>query len=236
MAIDLESNFAASSEVVESTVKKNGQPYDERMRVVIAKAALSKARRDATFQVVPRALAKPVETEVRKLLLGDSKTLGRRREAVMSWINKLGIDVKRVWGALGINGEGDLGIDQLEQLTGLRTAIRDNEVTIDEAFPDPKATTGKNIGDVLGKATDKPADQKPAETPPVAAKQYTAEERQAILKEVEDLMLTHEVGESRIMKYVHEKKLAKEGQDEVGTLSTEVLDGLRAVIPSLKKK
>lgn len=137
MAIDLESNFASTSEVVEATIKKNGQPIDERMRVVIAKAALAKARRDATFQVVPRALAKPIETEVRRLLLGDSKSIADRRAKVMAWINVLGIDVKRVWAALGIGGEADLGVEQLEELTGIRTAIKDGEVTIDEAFPDP---------------------------------------------------------------------------------------------------
>ncbi len=135
MAIDLESNFASSSEVIEATVKKDGTPYDERMRVVIAKSALAKARRDATFQVVPRALAKPIESAVRSLLLGDSETLTKRREKVISWISKLGIDAKRVYAALGIAGESELGAEQLEQLTGLRTAIKDNEVTIDEAFP-----------------------------------------------------------------------------------------------------
>ncbi|RMH26832.1 MAG: hypothetical protein D6692_08530 [Planctomycetota bacterium] len=144
MAIDLESNFAASSEVVESTVKRNGQPYDERMRVVIAKAALAKARRDATFQVVPRALAKPIEAEVRRLLMGNSQTIERRRAAVLAWLDKLGIDPARVWYALGIKGPGDIGVDQLEQLTGIRTAIRDGDVTVDEAFPPLTSSGGKS--------------------------------------------------------------------------------------------
>jgi hypothetical protein len=142
MAIDLESNFAASSETVESTVKKNGQPYDERMRVVIAKAALAKALRDATFKVVPRALAKPVEAAVRKLLMGDAQTLAKRRDAVVGWINKLGIDPKRVWAALHIGGPADIGVEQLETLTGIRTAIKDGDSTIDDAFPDPDAPKG----------------------------------------------------------------------------------------------
>ncbi len=135
MAIDLESNFASSAEVVEATVKRDGKPYDERMRVVIAKAALAKARRDATFQVVPRALAKPIEAEVRRVLCGDAKTIERRREAALAWANKSGIDAERVFLALGIKGEADLGAEALEQLTGLRTAIRDGDIAIDEAFP-----------------------------------------------------------------------------------------------------
>ena len=137
VATDLESGYTAASEVIEATVDRNGNPYSERMRVVIAKSTLAKARRDATFIVVPRALAKPVETEVRRLLMGDSQTLEARRAAVIAWVSKLGIDTSRVWAALGIKGEADLGVEQLEQLTGIRTAIKDNEVGIDEAFPLP---------------------------------------------------------------------------------------------------
>lgn len=144
MAIDLEANFASSSEVVESTVKRDGTPYDERMRAVVAKAALAKARRDATFQVVPRALWRPIEAEVKKILIGDAKSLDTRRKAISEWIKSLGIDPKRVYLALGVNGIEDVGIDQIETLTGVRTAIKEGDVTIDEAFPpeplkEPKA-------------------------------------------------------------------------------------------------
>lgn len=136
-AHDLESNFASTSEVIESTVKRDGTPYDERMRIVIAKAALAKARRDATFQVVPKALCKPVEAEARKVAIGDASTMSARRSAVMSWIGKLGIDTVRVFAAIGVKGEEDIGLDELTTLTGIKTAIKDGEVTVDEAFPLP---------------------------------------------------------------------------------------------------
>ena len=118
-AHDLESNFASSCEVIESTVKKDGKPYDERMRVVIAKACLAKARRDATFQVVPKALCKPIETAARAVALGDITTLDKRRDAVMQWVGKLGINPSRVFTALGIAGPDDIGMDELATLTGL---------------------------------------------------------------------------------------------------------------------
>lgn len=144
MAMDLESNFASSSEVVESTVDKNGRPYTERMRAVIAKAALAKARRDATFQVVPKALAKPIEQAVRRLLTGGAKSLDKRRATVVEWIKSFGgageFDQNRVWKALGIEGIADLGIEHIETLTGIRTAIRDGETTVDEAFPGERMT------------------------------------------------------------------------------------------------
>lgn len=139
VAHDLERNFYATTEVIESTVNKYGKPYDERMRVVIAKAAIAKARRDATFQVVPRALGKPIERAVREMLYGDAKSLSKRRSSAEQWIKKLGIAEERVYAALGIGGIADMTGKHLELLTGLRTAIKDGEVNIDEAFPEIKA-------------------------------------------------------------------------------------------------
>lgn len=136
-AHDLESNFASSCEVIESTVKKDGKPYDERMRVVIAKACLAKARRDATFQVVPKALCKPIEIAARAVAIGDASTLASRRDAVMGWISKLGIESSRVFAALGIVGPDEIGLEQLATLTGIKTAIKDGDVTVDDAFPRP---------------------------------------------------------------------------------------------------
>lgn len=164
MAMDLESNFASSSEVVESTVDSKGRPYSERMRTVVAKAALAKARRDATFQVVPKALAKPIEQAVRKLLLGEAKSIEKRRTAVMDWIKSLGgageFDRKRVWNALNIQGEADLGIDQIETLTGIRTAIKDGETTIDEAFPWERPTVVRATAPAGTEAPDQGLDYK----------------------------------------------------------------------------
>ena len=135
VAHDLESNFFCSSEVIESTVDRNGKPYNDRMRVVIAKAALAKARRDATFQVVPRALAKPIEVAVRELLFGNTQSLSKRRENVRAWIKKLGIDEERVYNALDVKGVEDMGEKELELLTGIKTSIKNRDTSIDDAFP-----------------------------------------------------------------------------------------------------
>jgi hypothetical protein len=205
MAHDLQSNFAASSEVIESTVKKDGKPYDERMRIVIAKSALAKARRDATFQVVPRALAKPVEAEVRKVLLGDSQTLERRRATVCGWIAKVGLDEKRVWKALGIAGRSELNIDVLATLTGIRTAIKDNEVTIDEAFPPleaPKAATKLSdlVDPVPGAA---PAGTAAATAqPPGQPAQSSAPgvDREKVIDEIKNRILDERTSEAAILK------------------------------------
>ena len=121
--------------VIESFVKKDGSLYSERMKIVVAKAALAKARRDATFQVVPGALCKTLEDAARKTAIGTTKTLSKRRATVLDWINKTSIEPERIYNALNINGIEDLGLKELEVLTGLRTAIKDGDTTLDEAFP-----------------------------------------------------------------------------------------------------
>ncbi len=135
VAHDLESNFLSTSEVVESTLTKFGKPMSPRMRVVIAKAALAKARRDAIFQVVPKALAKPLETAARNLLFGNSTSISHWREKTVEWIAKLGIDEKRVWNALQIQGADDLKQPEFEILLGIKTALQNGDTDVDTAFP-----------------------------------------------------------------------------------------------------
>lgn len=72
-------------------------------------------------------------------------------------------------------------------------------------------------------------DDKPA----VEAKTYTPEQRAAHLANVQSAMLDHSVSESKVMVYVHQQKLAREGQDEVGTLDTSVLEALVVIVPTL---
>ncbi len=137
-AHDLETNFACASEVIESTIDSRGNPYTERMRVVIAKAALAKARRDASFQVIPAALCKGIETAARMCAIGTAATIESRRASAMDYINKLGVGKERVFAALGIKGEQDIDVEILTTLTGIKTAIKDGDTTVDEAFPSIK--------------------------------------------------------------------------------------------------
>ena len=174
VAHDLESNFAASSEVVESTVDRNGKPYSERMRTVVAKATLAKARRDAIFQVVPRALCKTLEAAARATAIGDAITIEKRRAGLMEWINKLGVHPSRVWAALGVDGIDDIGVPEFETLVGIRTAIKEGDTTPDDAFP---PETQKPIEPP--KKKEKKAEDAPKEKPaPKVEKPEPAPERE----------------------------------------------------------
>jgi hypothetical protein len=179
-AHDLETNVAVRAEVVESTVTKYGKPYSERMRVVVAKAAQSKARRDAIFSVVPKSLCKPIIQKAKEIISGKQKPLNDRRDAVKLWLSKLSIDAARVFAALGVESLIELGDEELETLTGIRTALKDGEITLDEAFPplnfEEKAKdTDKNITKEAGsEPVDIKQDDNTAEKPKEEPKKTTA--------------------------------------------------------------
>lgn len=170
MARDLEANYAAKSEVVESTVTKTGEPFSERMRIVVAKACLSKARRDAVFQVVPKALFKRVSDAAKKIVTGDETTLDNRRKRIAEWLKSIAIDDERLFASLNVKGWSEIGIDQINTLTGLKTALKEGDTTKDEAFPPilKKGTIGKQDDQVPGAemppaGATTPAGQSPAE-------------------------------------------------------------------------
>jgi hypothetical protein len=135
VAHDLESNYASKAEVVESTVTKKNEPFSERMRLVVAKAAQSKARRDAIFAVIPKSLCKPIIKAAKQMIAGNERPLIERRQAVALWLTKLSIPAERVFTVLGVKGVEELGDEHLEVLTGLRTALKEGDITLDEAFP-----------------------------------------------------------------------------------------------------
>lgn len=200
-AHDLESNYAAKSEVKEATIKKDGSPYDERMRALIAKATLSKAFRDAVFKVVPKALCKSVIDAAKKVVIGDSTTLEDRRKKAAEWVKSKNIDEARVFGALGVKGWTEVGLEQLGVLTGLRTSIKDGEVTVDDAFP-PIAKTPENLGTAT---TDGPAlfpagEGKPAAKP----KKPAAPTSDPKVTELRKLIAEAKLTEAAIVKALHE--------------------------------
>jgi hypothetical protein len=135
MAHDLEGNTAMQADCVESTVTKDGHPYSERQRALVAKACAAKALRDAIFKVVPRALCKPIMEAAKKVAAGQDKPLDERRKKAQAWVGTLKIDEARVFVALGVSGWADVNNDHLLVLTGLKTAMADGDETIDTAFP-----------------------------------------------------------------------------------------------------
>lgn len=135
VAHDLETNVLFAQEKVAKTVKRNGEPYSEDMQVIAANALVSKATRDAIFRVIPKSMVKSIKDAARKVAIGDSTTLTERRTKAMAWAKTLGIELSRVFLAIGVRGESEIGLEQLETLIGLHTAIKEGDMTPEQAFP-----------------------------------------------------------------------------------------------------
>ena len=161
---DLETNTSLSDSVLVRTAYKDGKPYNEDMKIMAARGGISKLLRNLVFRVVPRALLQPVKAAAIEVAWGAGLSFEGRRNRVVDWIKSLNIDLNRAWKSLGVNGPADLTEDDLIKLTGIRTAIKDGDTTVDQAFPDEKPVAFPTA-EQPKKRGRKPQSQEAAETP-----------------------------------------------------------------------
>lgn len=162
---DLEKNIAMTVEVKRRITDKNGKRYNDDMIQVTANAACSIALRQAIFKVIPFALVKPVYEQARQCSIGKADSMDSRRHRAVEWFVKAGATQEQVLAAIDRKGIEDITVDDLVTLTGLRTAIKDGESTIEEALgpvPDTKAKVRKSDLNETLNSKPKNAETKPA--------------------------------------------------------------------------
>jgi hypothetical protein len=152
MCIDLERNVAIEIDVRRSIVGKKGR-FGANMIQVAGQAACAIALRNAIFKVVPLAFIKPAWEAAKKVARGDEKTLVARRDAALAYFKEKGIGVERVLGFLGVQGKDDVTLEHLQQMSAIRTAVKDGEAAIEDFFGD----TTKNVTPDSLDAFTKPA-------------------------------------------------------------------------------
>lgn len=178
---DLERNVGITYEVRRRITGKNGR-FSADMIGVTANAACSIALRNAVFKGVPKALWAGVESEVRRVIAGDAKTLGARREKVMGALNKIGVPNDKIFAVLGVAGIADVGLDEIVILQGLGNAIKEGEMSIEEAFapkdvPITGATRAEQAKAAMAatkqpeKEADKPSTAQPKQEVPQVVEQ-----------------------------------------------------------------
>jgi hypothetical protein len=131
---DLERNVRMFAEDIRRITHKDGRPYSEDMQIIAAKAANAIARRNAVFQVIPLALITPVYEEAKRVAVGGAATLQQRRDKVFKRFSSMGVDIESILRVLGKEAVESVDVEDLAFLIGLGTAIRDQEITIEEAF------------------------------------------------------------------------------------------------------
>lgn len=135
MAHDLERNVAMTLEVKRRITYSNGKKYNEDLITLASNAACAIALRNVIFKVVPKSLIDSIYLAAKQKAVGDSSTLAERRYRAIEYFAKMGISEQRILQTIGKKSISEIGLNELETLTGVRTAIKDGDAKIDEIFP-----------------------------------------------------------------------------------------------------
>jgi hypothetical protein len=142
---DLERNSAITYEVRRRITNKTGNRFSADMISVTANAACSIALRNAVFKGVPKAFWNDIYEAARHVVAGDSKTLANRRSEALQHFQKLGATQDKILATLGVTGVEDITLDHLTTLRGLANAVKEGELTVEEAFA-PKEASAPSAG------------------------------------------------------------------------------------------
>lgn len=132
---DLERGGWWYSEVTRRIVNKQGRRYGVDMIVTTTNAAQAIAKRNAITSGIPRALWWDVYQRARSVAAGDVKSLGTKRANAIKQFAFYGISPAQILAKLGRTDEMEITRDDLVLLFGILTAIKDEEVSPEEAFP-----------------------------------------------------------------------------------------------------
>ena len=134
---DLETNVAYKVGVKRRITNKYGKRYDHDMIGVTGMATTKIALRNAVFTAVPGPYWKAIYQAARMVSAGDIKTLAHRRGEAIGYFKQYGITEERVLHTLRKAKLEDVDLEDVATLRGLATAVKDREIDIDAAFPDP---------------------------------------------------------------------------------------------------
>lgn len=137
---DLENNNCATVEVKRRITDKHGKTFSEDMQVVTGNAACSIAFRNAVYKVVPAALISEIYEKTLEVARGTVETLIPRRDKAIGLFKSWGISEKQILEALGVKTIEDIGLDELATLSGMKSAIKNGEMTVKEMFEPEKET------------------------------------------------------------------------------------------------
>jgi hypothetical protein len=134
VAWDLEKNVKIASEVKRSILTRAGKTYSIDMQTVTGNAAMSLALRNAIFKVIPKTFVDIVYNSASKAAVGDLNSLADRRIKAISFFEKAGIPRDRILKSLKKSSVEDIGVDDLETMLGIHSAIKDGTLQVENAF------------------------------------------------------------------------------------------------------
>jgi hypothetical protein len=174
--LDLETNVAHGESIQRRITTRDGKRYSDDMIATTANAAISIAKRNVIFRFVRPYLTEAYHT-ARVIAAGDAATLKERREEIFQRLrDAFKITNDRILGAIHRKGMDDVTTDDLADLIGFGTAIKEEQTTVAETFPiivqDEAAGERTKMG--FAKKGKKPPE--PAADPAVKESEPAAEE------------------------------------------------------------
>ena len=131
---DMENNVKISAEIKRKITGKDGRTFSEDMQVVTGNAAAAIALRNAILKVIPKALVDMVYESAVKHAIGDQKTFSSRRQEIFNRFNKMGIENQRIFDFFGKQSIDEFTQEDVTDLIGIGTSIKDGSLKIDKAF------------------------------------------------------------------------------------------------------
>jgi hypothetical protein len=129
-AWDMQSNAWATEEVVVPTLDKKGQPYPERLRILQQQSAVSKAFRNVVLRVVPRSVVNAAINAIKRQQVVTPKAIA----SIRNWLKTIKVSEAAACRVIGAQSLDSITPEQLATIRGIYAAIRDGELTIEDAF------------------------------------------------------------------------------------------------------
>ena len=166
ICIDLEKNVTCTIETKRKITDRNGNTFNEDMITVTGNAAAAIARRQAVFGAIPKTIVKAVYQQAKKLAIGDATSIRDRWAKAITAFSKMNISEKEIFEKLEKTAVEEITLDDIALLLGLHNALRDGEITIDEAFKKTIDQTPQRKSDTkpTGKKRGRPPKAKPETT------------------------------------------------------------------------
>lgn len=158
---DLQSNRQFNVREEKSIVNKQGQRYSQDMIVTTGKASIAIAKRNCIFASIPFVEFESVLKKAKLISTGAAnptsegdkkiKPLEERRTDALAYFKKLGVGEERVLWTLKLTVKEDIGEDALIELRGIRTSIKEDQISIKDAFPPtPKEENKEKADNITG--------------------------------------------------------------------------------------
>lgn len=132
---DLERNIANTKTVRRRILDSEGRRFNIDMIQTTGSAAMAIALRNSILQGgIPSPIWVPVYDSAAALIGGATKPLSVRRTMALERFAKMGVPAEKVLARIGVRAKEDIEQEHIVILRGLAQAIKDEVVTIDQAF------------------------------------------------------------------------------------------------------